>query len=156
MKYEVPTAAGVFQVEWSETKLMALHFPSGESNGSMAVEPAVRQLRKELEEYLRGERKEFTVPVEPTQGTEFQRKVWRAMQKIPFGKTKSYGEIARAIGSPKAFQAVGAACGRNPIPILIPCHRVLAHNRKLGGFSGGLYWKKRLLALEGISVNQAA
>jgi O-6-methylguanine DNA methyltransferase len=153
MKYEVPTSEGVFMAEMHENRLLSLHFPSGKSDGPKSVGPAVRRLRHELEEYLRGERKKFTVPVEPSQGTEFQRKVWRAMRQIPFGKTKSYGELAREIGSPKASRAVGAACGQNPIPILVPCHRVLARNQKLGGFSGGLHWKKRLLALEGISIN---
>ena len=81
-------------------------------------------------------------------GTEFQKSVWNALRKISFGKTKSYGEIARAIGKPKAVRAVGGACGANPVPVLVPCHRVLAANKKLGGFSGGLDWKRKLLALE--------
>ena len=80
----------------------------------------------------------------------FQRKVWNALRKIARGRTKSYGEIARAMGKPKAVRAVGGACGANPIPVLIPCHRVLAANKKLGGFSGGLNWKRELLAREGI------
>jgi O-6-methylguanine DNA methyltransferase len=83
-------------------------------------------------------------------GTEFQKSVWNALRKIPFGKTKSYGEIARTIGRPRAVRAVGGACGANPIPVLVPCHRVLAANGKLGGFSGGLKWKRKLLAREGI------
>jgi len=83
-------------------------------------------------------------------GTEFQKTVWNALRKIPLGKTKSYGEIARAIGRPRAVRAVGGACGANPIPVLVPCHRVLAANKKLGGFSGGLNRKRELLAREGI------
>ena len=85
-------------------------------------------------------------------GTAFQKKVWNALRKISLGKTKSYGEIARAIGRPKAVRAVGGACGANPVPVLVPCHRVLAANKKLGGFSGGLNWKHTLLAREGISL----
>jgi O-6-methylguanine DNA methyltransferase len=73
-----------------------------------------------------------------------------AMRKISLGKTKSYGEIASAIGKPKAVRAVGGACGANPVPVLVPCHRVLAANKKLGGFSGGLDWKRKLLKLEGV------
>ena len=85
-------------------------------------------------------------------GTAFQKSVWIALRKIAFGKTKSYGEIARAIGRPKAVRAVGGACGANPVPVLVPCHRVLAANKKLGGFSGGLDWKRKLLAREGIRL----
>jgi len=84
------------------------------------------------------------------QGTEFQQAVWEELQKIPRGKTKSYGEIAAAIGRPKAVRAVGSACGANPIPLWIPCHRVVAKNG-LGGFGSGLPWKKLLLRLEGWS-----
>jgi len=82
------------------------------------------------------------------QGTDFQMKVWLAMMKIPFGKTKSYKEVARAIGSPKAFRAVGSACGKNPIGMLIPCHRVLASNGSLGGFGWGLKRKQQMLDWE--------
>jgi O-6-methylguanine DNA methyltransferase len=85
-------------------------------------------------------------------GTEFQKSVWNALRKISTGKTKSYGEIARAIGRPKAVRAVGGACGVNPVPVLVPCHRVLAANKKLGGFSGGLDWKRSLLKREGITI----
>ena len=79
----------------------------------------------------------------------FQRQVWNSLRKIARGRTKSYGEIARAVGKPKAVRSVGGACGANPIPVLIPCHRVVAANKKLGGFSGGLNWKRELLAREG-------
>jgi O-6-methylguanine DNA methyltransferase len=87
-------------------------------------------------------------PLDISAGTAFQQRVWLALQRIPLGQTKSYGEIAAEIGSPKAVRAVGGACGANPIPLLIPCHRVLAANDELGGFSGGLDWKLRLLAAE--------
>jgi len=72
------------------------------------------------------------------------------MRKIPFGRTKSYGEVAQAIGKPKAVRAVGGACGANPIPVLVPCHRVLAAHGKIGGFGGGLEWKRKLLTREGV------
>ena len=81
-------------------------------------------------------------------GTDFQRKVWREIEKIPLGKTRTYAEIAKAIGSPGAARAVGSACGANPIPLFVPCHRVVASNGGLGGFSGGLDIKKKLLRLE--------
>ena len=85
-------------------------------------------------------------------GTEFQKSVWNALRKISPGKTRSYGEIAQAIGRPKAVRAVGGACGANPIPVLIPCHRVLAAHGKIGGFSSSLDWKRRLLAREGVCL----
>jgi methylated-DNA-[protein]-cysteine S-methyltransferase len=89
-------------------------------------------------------------PLDWSGKTEFQQSVWREMLKIFPGKTKSYGEIAQAIGKPKAVRAVGGACGANPIPVLVPCHRILAANQKIGGFSGGLDWKYDLLNREGI------
>ncbi len=85
-------------------------------------------------------------------GTAFQKSVWQALQKIALGRTQSYGEIAAAIGRPRAVRAVGGACGANPIPVLVPCHRVLAANRKLGGFSGGLDWKRSLLKREAVII----
>lgn len=81
-------------------------------------------------------------------GTPFQKKVWRAIQKIPYGETRSYLWIAKKIGKPKAMRAVGQACGANPLPLLIPCHRVVASHQKIGGFTGGLLLKRRLLQLE--------
>jgi O-6-methylguanine DNA methyltransferase len=97
-----------------------------------------------------------TFPPLDLAGTKFQKRVWNALRKIIPGKTKSYGEIARQIGKARAIRAVGGACGANPIPVLVPCHRVLAANKKLGGFSGGLNWKRALLAREGVSFRQNA
>ncbi len=94
-----------------------------------------------------------TLPPLDLAGTEFQKNVWNALRKISMGETKSYGEIAQAIGKPRAVRAVGGACGANPVPVLVPCHRVLAANKKLGGFSGGLNWKHTLLAREGIKCS---
>ena len=88
-------------------------------------------------------------PLDLTQGTAFQQSVWRELQAIGAGQTRSYGEVAAALGRPKATRAVGGACGANPVPLLIPCHRVLAAGGGLGGFSGGLEWKRRLLQAEG-------
>ena len=104
-----------------------------------------------LKNVLNGQAPKELPPMNPA-GTEFQGIVWKALLEIPFGKTKSYGEIAQAIGKPKAVRAVGGACGANPIPVLVPCHRVLAANKQLGGFSGGLNWKRTLLAREGVSL----
>ncbi|HLZ53304.1 MAG TPA: methylated-DNA--[protein]-cysteine S-methyltransferase, partial [Verrucomicrobiae bacterium] len=91
-------------------------------------------------------------PLDLSDGTEFQRAVWRELRKLSPGQTKSYGEIAQAIGKARAVRAVGSACGANPVPVLVPCHRVLAAHGKIGGFGGGLDWKRRLLAREGVSL----
>ena len=109
--------------------------------------PVLRQAARELREYFAGERREFSVPLDFT-GTDFQNKVWRALRSIPFGETRSYGELAAQIGAPKASRTVGAANGRNPIPIILPCHRVIGSSGSLTGFGGGLPMKKQLLAHE--------
>ena len=108
-----------------------------------AVGETIRQLR----EYFAGRRSEFELPLAP-EGTEFQRTVWNRLREIPYGETISYGELAKRVGNPKASRAVGAANGQNPIPIVIPCHRVIGSNGKLTGFGGGLPVKEALLALE--------
>ena len=107
----------------------------------------LQKVAKQLEEYFNGTRTEFTIPLHP-QGTDFQKKCWQALQKIPYGKTCSYQEIASAIGNPKACRAVGMANHYNPIAILIPCHRVIGANGKLVGYGGGLNIKQYLLQLE--------
>jgi methylated-DNA-[protein]-cysteine S-methyltransferase len=101
----------------------------------------------QVEEYLAGERVVFDLPLEPV-GTEFQRKVWRELARIPYGKTISYTDLARRIRNDKAVRAVGSANGRNPLSLVIPCHRVIAADGSLGGYAGGLEIKKRLLELE--------
>jgi methylated-DNA-[protein]-cysteine S-methyltransferase len=105
---------------------------------------------EQLEGYLAGRRTVFDLPLVP-EGTPFQQKVWAALQQIPYGKTVSYRDVARAIGRPTAFRAVAGACGKNPLVICVPCHRVVAADGGLGGFSGGLWRKKALLGLEGVS-----
>lgn len=103
---------------------------------------------RQLEEYFRGERKKFDFPITPPQGTAFQQEVWKACREIPYGKMTSYGDLARRIGSPGAMRAIGQALHRNPLPLLIPCHRVVGKNGDLTGFAGGIEWKARLLSLE--------
>jgi methylated-DNA-[protein]-cysteine S-methyltransferase len=135
---------------------VAIHFISFPRNGKAEkprpewresargpVGEAIRQLR----EYFAGARTDFDLPLAP-EGTEFQRSVWRRLQEIPYGETISYGELARRIGNPQASRAVGSANGSNPIPIVIPCHRVIGSNGKLTGFGGGLPVKEALLGLE--------
>ena len=103
--------------------------------------------RQEIEEYLNGDRKSFSSPLD-MRGTPFQIEVWNELLNVPYGETRSYGEIAVAIGRPRAARAVGAAIGANPLPIIVPCHRVVGKNGSLVGFGGGLRLKERLLLLE--------
>ena len=112
--------------------------------------PLLKTAARELHGYFDGRLKAFSVPVEATGGTEFQARVWTALREIPYGSTITYKELAVKIGKPKSARAIGGAVGKNPIPILIPCHRVLASGGKLGGFSAGTDIKKWLLAIEGI------
>lgn len=107
-------------------------------------------LFRQFDEYFRGRPIEFKVALS-LNGSEFDRSVWKALQRIRWGRVKSYGEIAASVGKPNAARAVGGACGRNPVPLIIPCHRVLASNGKMGGFSCGIEVKKKLLGLEGIA-----
>lgn len=109
--------------------------------------PVLREAERQLGAYFRGELRVFTVPL-AFEGTEFQKSVWQALLTIPFGETRSYAAIARQIGRPNAFRAVGAANGRNPISIIVPCHRVVGTDGGLTGFAGGLAAKERLLAFE--------
>ncbi len=102
----------------------------------------------QLQEYFSGQRKQFGIPLD-LQGTDFQKQVWKELSLIPFGKTVSYKDVARRIKRDKAFRAVGTANGKNPVCIVIPCHRVIAADGTLGGYSGGLEMKKNLLSLEG-------
>ncbi len=107
----------------------------------------------QIKEYIHGQRKSFDLPLNPN-GTEFQKKVWKALTEIPYGEIRSYKEIASSVGNEKASRAVGMANNKNPIPIIIPCHRVIGSNKKLVGYAGGLDLKEKLLNLEGISVKE--
>lgn len=107
----------------------------------------LKETQRQLVEYFAGERCRFDLPLD-TQGTPFQKQVWAALQTIPYGQTSSYAQIASQVGSPKAVRAVGAANGRNPVSIIVPCHRVIGSNGKLTGFAGGLEVKAFLLKLE--------
>lgn len=122
--------------------------PNGAASGN-PEEPTElsRRLFEELDEYLAGKRRTFDIPLEP-EGTEFQRAVWEVLLSIPYGETRSYGEVARALGKPAAARAVGGACNRNPILILIPCHRVIGSSGALTGYAPGLEMKRTLLEFE--------
>ena len=109
--------------------------------------PILLQAQRQIEEYLAGKRDTFSVPLD-LNGTPFQKDVWEQLLAIPFGETRSYGQLARVLGKPQAMRAVGAAIGRNPISIIVPCHRVIGSSGKLTGFAGGLDTKAQLLTLE--------
>lgn len=108
----------------------------------------IKKAYTQLVEYFNGKRKSFDIPIEPM-GTEFQRKCWNALLEIPYGETRTYGQIAERIGNPKACRAVGLSNNKNPISIIVPCHRVIGANGKLVGYAGGLNVKEHLLKLEG-------
>ena len=136
---------GLAAVLWENDRPGRVRVKPGHENSK---HPILLEAEKQLAEYFAGKRKNFHLPLDMI-GTEFQKKVWRALQKIPFGETQSYGELARKIGNQNASRAVGAANGRNPISIVVPCHRVIGASGKLTGFAGGLEAKAFLIELEG-------
>jgi O-6-methylguanine DNA methyltransferase len=158
----IPTPPGIFRAIFSERGLVRLEMP-GQSgiarpdghDEAEANPPFLRRWRATtvaaLEETLAGRRAGALPPLDWSGATAFQQQVWSAMLKIKPGQTMTYSAIAAAIGKPRATRAVGSACGANPIPVLVPCHRVVAAGGKLGGFSAGLDWKRRLLAAEGVA-----
>ena len=129
-------------VSFESSKHAAPPRPDWNQNGA-----AFAEVIRQLQAYFRGELEEFDVPL-AMEGTEFQIRVWNALRTIPYGETISYAQLARRIGNPKAVRAVGLANGSNPIPIIVPCHRVIGSDGSLTGFGGGLSTKKKLLELE--------
>jgi methylated-DNA-[protein]-cysteine S-methyltransferase len=154
----IPTRDGQFIASYSAKGLAGVNFPSNRNGRTTSangtVSPHIRRWHRAtaaaLKHALAGRTPQSLPPLDLSGGTSFQQRVWSTIRKIACGKTRSYGKIARSIGKPKAVRAVGGACGANPIPVLAPCHRVLAANGKIGGFSGGLKWKRLLLAREGV------
>jgi methylated-DNA-[protein]-cysteine S-methyltransferase len=119
--------------------------------GTAKMEALLLKVEQEITEYLSGSRKSFSIPLD-VEGTEFQKRVWNELAKIPFGETRSYKEIATALKDANACRAVGTANGKNPVSIIVPCHRVIAASGKLAGYAGGIDVKKALLEIEGLSV----
>ena len=150
----VVSPVGKLRIVASEKGLVAIDVRNNAKQEVTAKNPSAQavliQTKKQLEQYFAGKRTTFDVALDLV-GTEFQVQAWRALCRIPFGKTISYGQQAANIKKPKAFRAVGSANGKNPIPIIVPCHRVVASDGSLGGYSLGLRMKKQLLALEGVS-----
>lgn len=133
--------------------LTSIQFLDSEEILSEEIPNALEEVVKQLEEYFDGKRRDFNLRLSP-QGTDFQKRVWRELEKIPFGKTVSYKHIATRLGDPKVIRAAASANGKNPIPIIIPCHRVIGSDGSLTGYAGGLYRKKWLLEHENPSRQQ--
>lgn len=167
----VKTPLGIFLAAASEQGVLRLGFPDEnkkcfvkelenlygkcyilEDRMSYFDNPIIERLRKELQEYFEGIRTNFSVPLD-LRGTSFQKRVWSELIKIPYGRVKSYGKIAEELGNPRAARAVGVANNRNPVPILVPCHRVVGRDGSLVGYGGGLEIKKFLLELEGVKIS---
>jgi methylated-DNA-[protein]-cysteine S-methyltransferase len=151
MPYESPI--GRLVLECDGDVLIGVWLPNERRhtrNDADDVPPVLKETATQLDEYFAGERIDFDVRME-LDGTDFQREVWTELTRIPYGETISYGELARRVGRPSAPRAVGQANGRNPIPVIVPCHRVLASNG-IGGYGGGLKVKRQLLAVEGVTA----
>lgn len=147
LRQVMASPVGPLTIEGDKTAITALHFGD---LGAAGTAPLLQEAQKQLEEYFHQQRRTFTLPLR-FQGTPFQQRVWGALAEIPWGRTISYRQLAELAGSPKGFRAAGNANGKNPLPILLPCHRVIAADGSLGGYSGGLAIKSALLALEGHS-----
>lgn len=144
----IKTPIGPLTLQADEAAVTAIRFGAG---GAQDASPLLDAAEAQLREYFAGARRTFDLPLAP-HGTAFQQRVWTALRAIPYGETRTYGELAAAIGSPNASRAVGMANHRNPISIVIPCHRVIGANGTLTGYAGGLEIKQKLLALEGINI----
>mgnify|MGYP000850979676 CR=1 FL=1 len=150
MEYSFTYETIIGKITITECDLQITSIDFGESDAKQSTRketPFMKEARKELEEYFKGTRKTFTLPLS-LEGTPFQKKVWQVLMTIPYGKTMTYKQVAEAIGNPKACRAVGLANNRNPIPIIVPCHRVIGSNGKLVGYAGGLHIKEKLLEME--------
>lgn len=143
------TPVGSMALEGTEDAITALYLPNAPAEPVGVETPLLARGREELLAYFGGKRQSFDLPLNP-QGTPFQQKVWSALGDIPYGQTITYGELARRVGCPKGSRAVGQANHRNPLPIFLPCHRVVGANGALTGYGGGLELKEWLLRLEGM------
>lgn len=143
----IKTPVGFLFVKEDENGICAVNFTDESGEEQLQNAKFLNEAKKQLSEYFSGERKEFNIPLSLT-GTDFQKRVWNELKKIPYGKTVCYGDIAAAIGDPKACRAVGMAIHRNPVAIIIPCHRVIGKNGSLTGFAAGIDKKQKLLTFE--------
>jgi O-6-methylguanine DNA methyltransferase len=145
----IDSPVGPLLLAVSERGLMALEFDRGDVAAAWVESPErTVACARQLEEYFAGQRRQFDLPLD-LRGTDFQKRCWQELLKIRYGETRSYADIARAIGNPAAVRAVGLANGQNPIAIIVPCHRVIGSDGSLTGYGGGLETKRKLLELEG-------
>lgn len=148
----IATPIGPLRLHAADGHLTAIRFlAAGEPEPAHRDSALLNEARRQLSAYFRGTLQRFDLPLRPA-GTDFQRQVWKALEDIPWGETRSYLEIARALGRPRAVRAVGAANGANLLPVVIPCHRVIGASGRMTGYAGGLERKRRLLAVEGIAA----
>ncbi|MFJ6199548.1 methylated-DNA--[protein]-cysteine S-methyltransferase [Micromonospora sp. NPDC092111] len=147
---------GEFSVATDADGVCGAHFGRVDSAAEEPADALAGRAVAELRAYFAGELTDFGVPVVPPRGSDFERAVWREMTLIPYGETLTYGEVARRVGDPGAARAVGVACNRNPVPVIVPCHRIVGAGGKLVGFGGGLPRKVTLLELEaGVALRRA-
>lgn len=144
----IKSPLGLVEISGTKTFITSINFVMDEGEESENLPENIIQCKKELEEYFAGRRRDFSVKTK-LEGSVFQKKVWNELKKIKYGETKSYGDIARKIRDENSSRAVGHANGKNPIAIIIPCHRVISEDGKLTGYSGGMWRKQWLLDLEG-------
>lgn len=144
------TPIGKLAIQDYEGNICAVYFEGETIPVELEVveTPVLKEAAYQLDRYLKGELKEFSLPLKPLSGTDFMKEVWQALKEIPYGQTYTYKQLAESINRPKAARAVGLACNRNPIPIFVPCHRVVGSNGSLTGYLGGLKVKEKLLLLE--------
>jgi|SRR6185295_8521895 len=148
MRYAVMNSPiGPLTLASTESGLALVHFGSSVPHGGIVDESANRQVIQQLQEYFEGKRTDFELSLD-LQGTPFQMAVWNELQKIPYGATRSYADIARSIGKPGAARAVGMANHENPVAVVVPCHRVVGSDGSLTGYAGGLHLKQQLLEIE--------
>jgi methylated-DNA-[protein]-cysteine S-methyltransferase len=135
---------GPLEVVGNQKGILTITFVEDDFEADRNLPAGMTECLRQLDEYFKGKRQKFSVPLH-LEGTDFQKAVWRQLQKVPFGQTASYGDVARAVGSPKAFRAVGNANNKNPIPLIVPCHRVIGSDGQMVGFGSGIWRKEWLL-----------
>ncbi len=152
--YYHQTPIGILKITAEEQYITGVSLCTKELSNAEPAPPTalLKEACKQSEEYFAGERTTFTLPIAYPHGTPFQQSVWNALRDIPYGETRSYEDIARAIGNPKAVRAIGQANHNNPILLLVPCHRVINKNGTIGGFGCGMEVKRKLLELEGVNI----
>ncbi|HEX4214349.1 MAG TPA: methylated-DNA--[protein]-cysteine S-methyltransferase [Candidatus Dormibacteraeota bacterium] len=147
VRAELPTSVGTFEALLTDAGVRELRFPNQRTGEAGRPHPLAGPLAEELDAYLRGRLRRFETPLD-LRGTAFQLMVWNELRRIEYGQVRRYGELAAIIGRPTAFRAVGAANGANPVPIIVPCHRLIAADGGLIKFGAGIEWKRRLLTIE--------